>query len=47
MQPISQTPYDVNNEPFNEQTILDHLNAELVCYSYPHCIAYFHLVTID
>ena len=30
MQPISQTPYDLNNEPFNEQTILDHLNTKLV-----------------
>ena len=30
--------HDLNNEPFNEQTILDHLNTELVCYSDPHCI---------
>ena len=48
MQPISQTPYDLNNEPlvrysghglnnepFNEQTVLDHLNTELVHYSDP------------
>ena len=36
MQPISQTPYDLTNEPFDEQTILDHLNTELVFYSDPH-----------
>ena len=40
MQPISQTPYDLNmnNEPFNKRTILDHLNTELVHYSVPHCM---------
>ena len=50
MQPICQTPYDLNrellfhysshdlnNKPFNEQTVLDHLNTELVHYSNAHC----------
>ena len=36
MQPISQAPYDLNNESFDERTILDHLNTKLVCYSDPH-----------
>ena len=30
---------DLNNQPFNIQTPLDHLNIRLVCYSDPHCIA--------
>ena len=29
---------DLNNEPFNEHTVLDHLNTKLVRYSDPHCI---------
>ena len=50
-QPISQKPYDLNNEllvrysghglnnePFDEQTVLAHLNTEQVCYSDPLCI---------
>ena len=32
-QPFSQTTYDLNNKPFDEQTIFDHLNIELVRYS--------------
>ena len=32
-----------NNGPFGEQTGLDHLNAELVRYSDPHCISFFSL----
>ena len=31
---------DLNNEPFNQQTILDHLNTKIVCYSDPYCIAF-------
>ena len=51
MQPISQIPYDLNNEllvgysghglnnePFDEQTVLDHFNTKLVCYSDPQCM---------
>ena len=38
MQTISQTPYDLNNEPFDEQTNLEHSNTEIVRYSDPHCI---------
>ena len=30
--------HDPNNKPFDERTILDHLNTELVCYSNPHCM---------
>ena len=30
---------DLNNQPFNIQTRLDHLNIRLVCYSDSHCIA--------
>ena len=29
--------HGLNNEPFDKQTILDHLNIELVGYSDPHC----------
>ena len=49
-QPISQTPYDLNNqllfrysghglnnEPFDEPTVLDHSNTELVRFSDLHC----------
>ena len=36
MQPISQATFDLNNEQFNDQTGLDHLNTELVCNSDPH-----------
>ena len=28
----------MNNEPFGSQTILNHSNTELVCYSDTHCI---------
>ena len=27
----------LNNRPFDQWTVLDHLNTELVCYSDPHC----------
>ena len=34
--------HNLNNEPFDEQTsTLDHLNTELVRYSYPHCSSNF------
>ena len=31
----------MNNEPFDELTVLDHLNTELVRYSDPHCSSLF------
>ena len=34
---VCYSSHDLNNEPFNEQTILDHLNTKLVRYSDPHC----------
>ena len=50
-QPISQRPYDLNNEllfaysghglnnePFDEQTVLDHSNTKLVRYSDSQCM---------
>ena len=30
--------HHLNNGPFDKQTVLDHLNTELVCYSNPKCI---------
>ena len=36
-EPINQTTYDLNNELFDEQTILDLSNTKLVLYSDPHC----------
>ena len=38
VKPISQTTYDLNSKLLDEQTVLDHLNTKLVCYSDPHCI---------
>ena len=59
MQPISQTPYDMNDEllvcysghglnngPFDEQTVLNHLNTGLVRYSDPHCTAGISLLAL-
>ena len=34
---VCYSSHDLYNEPFTWQTILDHLNTELVCYSDPHC----------
>ena len=34
---VRYSSHDLNNEPFKEQTVLDHLNTEQVCYSDPHC----------
>ena len=30
---VHYSSHDLNKEPFDEQTILDHLNTELVCSS--------------
>ena len=30
--------HGLNNGPFDKQTVLDHLNSKLVCYSDPYCI---------
>ena len=38
MQSIGQTPYDLNRGPFDERTILDHLNTKLARCSDPHCM---------
>ena len=35
--------HDLNNKPFKEQTVLDHLNTELIPYSDPHCTSFFAL----
>ena len=34
-----------NNGPFMEQTVLDHLNTKLVCYSDPHSITFLQYST--
>ena len=34
-QPISQTSYDLNNEPFNDQAGLGHLNTKLALIPIP------------
>ena len=46
-QPISQTTNDLNNEPFNQQTLLDHSNTVQVCYSDPHCILRLKLLQLN
>ena len=33
--------FTMNGVPFDEGTVLDHLNAEQVCYSDPHCAKFF------
>ena len=30
--------HGLNNEAFDERTVLDHSNTKLVCYSDPHCM---------
>ena len=35
---VRYSSHDLNNKPFKEQTVLDHSNTEIVCYSDPHCI---------
>ena len=37
---VRYSSHDLNNEPFNERTVLEHLNTELVGYSDPHWISY-------
>ena len=39
--------HDLNKEPFDERTILDHSNIELVSYSDPHCIWYLDLAKLE
>ena len=34
---VCYSSYDLKSKPFEERTILDHLNTELVGYSDPHC----------
>ena len=38
---VGYSGHGLNNEPFNERTVLDHLNPELVRYSDPHCSLFF------
>ena len=33
---VPYSSLDLNNKPFDEQTVLDHLNTELACYSDLH-----------
>ena len=35
---VRYSGHGLNNEPFEERTVLDHSNTELVRYSDPHCI---------
>ena len=35
---VRYSRHGLNNGPFNEWTVLDHLNTKLVCYSDPRCI---------
>ena len=32
----------MNNRPFDERNVLDHLNSKLVCYSDSHCILHIY-----
>ena len=34
---VRYSGHGLNNEPFDERTVLDHLNTKLVRYSDPHC----------
>ena len=34
---VHYSGHGLNNKPFDEQTVLDHLNTEQVLYSDPHC----------
>ena len=34
---VRYSRHGLNNRPFNEQTVLDHLHTKLVCNSDPHC----------
>ena len=36
---VGYSGHGLNNKPFDERTVLDHLNTELVCYSDLHCIS--------
>ena len=35
---VHYSGHGLNEEPFYERTILDHLNTKLICYSDTHCI---------
>ena len=34
---VRYSSHDLNNKPFDEQTVLEHSNTEIVHYSDPHC----------
>ena len=36
-----------NNGPFKEQTVLDHSNTKLVCYSDPHCTTIIQIPALN
>ena len=38
---VCYSRHGLNNGPFNEQNVLNHLNTEIVHYSDPHCIVEF------
>ena len=38
---VLYSSHGLNNEPFNDWTVFNHLNTELVCYSDPHFICIF------
>ena len=40
---VSLSRHDLNKEPFNERTGLNHSNTELVCSSDPHCTPNFYV----
>ena len=42
---VGYSSHGLNHEPFDKQTILDHSNTELVCYSDPHCTGTFSIKT--
>ena len=39
---VCYSRHGLNNRPFDEQTVLDHLKTELVGYSDPHCPGLVH-----
>ena len=44
---VCYSRHGLNSEPFNEQTVLDHLNTKLVYYSDPHCSPVISSPTLD
>ena len=39
---VHYSRHGLNNGPFNERTVLEHLNTKLVFYSDPHCTGLVH-----